>query len=73
MSAPTCAPPPEHAHHDYHWLRQGENKPVPVDWAVGSWWNLPGRCDDPVDPDEAAAEGWRYIGPAIPPTEGEGG
>jgi hypothetical protein len=64
----TCAPPPEHAHHEWHWLRKHGNKPEPVSWECGLWEI---RGYDVLTPADAHELGWRYVAPCILPQEGE--
>ena len=65
-----CEPPPEYRAVRWHWLiRDEEYGPEPMRWAENSerspgfWitrhWHYA--------PDEMAALGWRYLGPALPP------
>jgi hypothetical protein len=59
----TCAPPEEHAHHEWHWLLAFDEDPVPMKWdnLLGEWV----RCGKRYKPDDLWD--WRYVGPAIPP------
>jgi hypothetical protein len=65
----TCEPPPEHRDVEWHWLRFGDRAPEPKHWIarhrrwefVTSW----------LSPTSLAKRGWRYVGPARPPKEGE--
>jgi hypothetical protein len=66
----TCEPQPELREVEWHWLRRHATPPQPVQWGDAYWWNLPGWCDE-VTPAEAYEDGWRYVGPARPPKEGE--
>ena len=66
--AVTCAPPPEHADKEWHWLRYEDSPPEPVRWH-GHFWERAGYW---LDPSRTHELGWRYVGPAIPPQEGEG-
>lgn len=67
----TCEPPSGHRGHRWHWLRCDDEDPEPHEWwpkkrlwVDEAYWTTPER---------KFAQGWRYVGPAIPPAEGEGG
>lgn len=72
MSAATCEPPPEHRGHEFHWLRLGDEKPEPANWHLSGDWMLAGSSLL-FTARHMAEQGWRYVAPAIPPQEGEGG
>lgn len=66
----TCEPPPEHAHEPFHWVVADHGRVEPMRWRGGSdpaWSYIGGQGI--VRPKTAAALGWRYVGPAIPPQE----
>lgn len=72
MTTDTCAPPPEHQDKQFHWLLVPERnmKPFPLEWDdlhLDYILNCAHEC-----PVGLYAAGYRYVGPAIPPTEGEG-
>lgn len=72
MSAATCEPPPEHRGEPFHWLLVPERgmKPFPLEWDslyCTYILNCAHEC-----PRELYKAGWRYVGPAIRPQEGEG-
>jgi hypothetical protein len=61
-------PPPEHAHLQYHWLRDmrltaSDGLPFlePMLWHNDLWWRIGGS--NPLN----GHHHWRYHGPAIPP------
>jgi hypothetical protein len=65
-AAVPCRPPDVHANVAWHWLRHASAGDRPVEWADGIWLG-------PVTvatPHQAAAQGWRYLAPALPPREG---
>jgi hypothetical protein len=68
MTAPeTCEPPEEHMPHTYHWLQHGEWI-EPAYWLQGRAWMILGTsCVESAD--HMAEIGWRYVAPAIPPTQ----
>lgn len=66
----TCAPPEEHAHHEWHWLYNPDRDRVePLEWdrAIRMYWRI-ARSRHPVALYE---EGWRYIAPCLPPPASE--
>ena len=69
-----CEPPEAFRHHRWHWLQyKSAAEPDVFRWdsvTFGGVW-----CPHFLRmwrPEEAAAEGWSYYGPAIPPTEEKG-
>ena len=72
MQRETCEPPPEHADKAWHWVQIPPMSQLQVVCWDGRLWYEAGVLSE-TSPADAAGEGWRYVGPAIPPTEGEGG
>jgi hypothetical protein len=71
MTAPaTCEPPPEHRGVEWHWLRH-----EPTQILIRVRWVSERRAYFSGDRHWSAAEtygcGYRYVGPARPPQEGE--
>lgn len=70
MSAATCEPPEAHRHHEWHWLRlPGMNRWYCAQAKNGRLWTGPGN----KSAREAWLQGWRYVGPALPPEDPETG
>ena len=65
--AETCEPPPEHDHHEWHWLRWKDDPPTMALWEGGRLRFVRGEASG-----NAALLyrlGWRYVGPALSATE----
>lgn len=63
----TCKPQPEHAHHRRHWVPIiGDDQPEVMEWHSRWKYWCPFR-GYAMPHDIATKDGWRYIGPAIPP------
>ena len=65
--AETCEPPPEHDHHEWHWLRWKDDLPTMALWEGGRLRFVRGEASG-----NAALLyrlGWRYVGPALSATE----
>lgn len=67
---PTCAPPPEHAHHEWHWLKPPMARVQPVRWAPmsfgGMWW----FGSELLKAESVECRGWRYVAPCeLPASE----
>jgi hypothetical protein len=69
MSAATCEPPEEHQGEPFHWLQCRGRRAEPAEWQSGRWC----FCGSGAGymPESLAEWGYRYVGPAIPPQEGE--
>jgi hypothetical protein len=66
----TCEPPPEHRDVEWHWLRHPAYEWEPTLWDGDAlWFNTDEQSW--LLPTEMSALGWRYVGPARPPKEGE--
>ena len=66
-SQTTIHPPAKHADQQWHWTRhEGDDKWFVFEAKDGRMWNGPGH----MGADYAYAVGWRYVGPAMPPTTG---
>lgn len=65
----TCEPPPEHRHHEWHWLRPTwTDEPTRMRWwPTMQAYALLGHYRSP---EALYNDGWRYVGPAEPPQEG---
>ena len=66
MNNGTIDPPLKHRDHQWHWARHEQNNL----WFVfearnGFMWNGPRHMSAAT----AYSEGWRYVGPALPPAE----
>lgn len=68
MTDCTCEPPPEHRDKRFHWLKLHSDRPEPAYWLQGRAWMLFGSsiC---VTARHMHAAGWRYVAPAISPTQ----
>jgi hypothetical protein len=69
----TCEPPPEHRGVEWHWLRfEGlVSTTLPKRWvraSDGGLWDWGPWC---ATGENVHRDGWRYVGPARPPKEGE--
>jgi hypothetical protein len=62
----TCAPPEEHRDKPWHWLETPFELWQRVQWVDGRWQTYLGRMQSPATLYEL---GWRYVAPAIPPTQ----
>lgn len=62
-------PPPEHANQQFHWVSTEHGvAPMAFVQATEMWWRLAWHgCSTPS---QAAAYGWRYVGPCVPPEVG---
>lgn len=67
MTDRTCEPPPEHRGKRWHWLEDAWRNRHRYRWGDRAWWRDAGS--DRAWPDEMAAAGWRYVGPAEMPQE----
>lgn len=60
-----CWPPAEHLRERWHWIIKDDAvHPVPWGWTNNTWRTASGFR---IGPKKAFAEGFRYVGPAIPP------
>ncbi len=63
--ARTCDPPAKHSNRQWHWLRHsGDCRWYVAECRNGRLWNGPGSLNSR----EIYKQGWRYVGPASPPT-----
>ena len=63
-------PPDQHDGVQFHWLQLGTARPpVLMEWTRATWRSLgrPLPVSVEVRPEVLAEDGWRYLGPAIPP------
>ena len=65
MTPLRCEPPAEHRGHRWHWLRWMSEKPQIAAWS-GFKWNVIFETAN-FTPEQAAAYGYTYHAPAIPP------
>ena len=65
-----CEPPKEHRHVRFHWLMSWEGYLIVAQWYEPSSrtkvWRFAGRVRQDT-PEEAGANGYRYVAPCIPP------
>ncbi|GBQ69768.1 hypothetical protein AA103196_2305 [Ameyamaea chiangmaiensis NBRC 103196] len=67
MTDRECRPPEGTEYRTYHWLRSNAGT-VPCEWTHHGWliWAIE------TTPQFAYLTGWRYVGPCVPPQDGEG-
>lgn len=62
-----CRPPPKYDHHPWHWVEVQDPLQIePMYWSTECWYQT--VDPEPVDPEDAAELGWRWVSIAMPPT-----